>query len=100
LLHAETVRAALALVFQGETKPETKELGPLLERFKELTVETNQPVAESVREWLGRASGSGKGAKTAKALAAFQPDAGQDRRPELWKQALTGRIQRVRRWAD
>jgi hypothetical protein len=98
-LHADCVRRGLAIVFQGVTSSDTRDLAQLLELYLELTVGEGQSVPPATLEWLRQFKGTGKSAKAVKSLLAVPSSSDAPKQRERHRLDLKSRIDRVRRWS-
>jgi len=92
-------RFHLALCDTPKSMP--RDYGKLLELLRELSIDLAQPVTEEpCRAFLGQIQGSGKAAKTAKALLALTPENAAQSGQRLMQQALAARLAAAGRYAD
>jgi hypothetical protein len=97
-LHAHVVQVALARSLRGDPKRYPRDLHALVELFKELVVDTRSQVDQDTREFLGRITGSGKLARAARTILAFDQPPDPDRTVAVQRQVVELRLLRVERW--
>jgi hypothetical protein len=93
-VHGLIVQQALQSALAGDPQQMPRDFGKLLELLHELSIEIGQSITcEACRAFLSRMAGSGKAAKTAKALLALEPGSFETTGRPILEQALNQRIE-------